>query len=161
ELKRWSDGPRGVVAPLGGAAFHPDGRRLATTRGALRPGLRLWDATTSERTLAVDSLIGAGHAVAFGPSGRRLETTDDRGGLPVRDLIDDQPVWRLPQREGIYICSLLAFLDGGAKLLAVHGRDVTVNDAASGNVLRRFATEATAPVAAIALSTDRLLTIDR
>lgn len=64
-------------APLGDAAYSPDGARLA---GAGWDGaVRVWDAASGQLQLTLEEHQGAVGAVAFSPDGHRLATASEDG----------------------------------------------------------------------------------
>lgn len=92
ELFRVADGTRLWTAPTGGAqwgvAFHPDGRRIASTGYDF--ALHLWDPATGQEVFALRDLPIQGFDVQFSPDGHRLAYL---GGSGRAWIIDRRP-WR-------------------------------------------------------------------
>src|SRR5437879_3861986 len=65
----------GHDSPVGSVAFHPDGRRLATTSAGWPRGhadVRLWDANTGQSIVILSGFRGPFSSVAFSDEGKHL-----------------------------------------------------------------------------------------
>ena len=79
-------------APVHGAAFSPDGARLAT--GCHDNTVRLWDVATRQQVAELRGHTDFVHAVAFSPDGTRL--VSGSGDKTVR-IWDTLPVQERPR----------------------------------------------------------------
>jgi len=101
-----------------GLAFHPGGRRIATTASG-RP-VRVWDADTGKELYRAST--AEGDRVAFTPDGRFL-VYDTVGGIEFRAADDGKPVTTLPGAGGVFCLS-----PDGARLAAAAGDQLRVWD---------------------------------
>jgi WD40 repeat protein len=115
---------------VGGAAFSPDGKRVASAssfgmRNWKDGHVKVWEAATGKEVLGIDE---AADRVTFDPSGHRLATTH-WGGLTVWDAATGQRLSTFPVREGDV--ESMAFTPGGRCIAAVCcGNTVKVWDTA-------------------------------
>jgi WD40 repeat protein/serine/threonine protein kinase len=147
-----------VIGAGGAAAFHPDGRTVASVIGGhpaddeSHPGeVRVWDSTTGA-LLRRFRAPGTAHRLAYRPDGKRLALATTDGSVLVWDADTGDELLRT-RADGPMVQALAFSPDGGLLALASWDRTVKVCDAATGAVKMQLVGHA-ARVQAIAFSAD-------
>jgi eukaryotic-like serine/threonine-protein kinase len=109
--------PKYSVA-MGGIAFSPDGRRLATTSGD-NGSTQLWDVPTLRQVASLRGHFSWTFGMAFSPDGQRLATggTGARDAVILWDLVAQRELLSLPAEGKYFMC--VGFSPDGNTLAAV------------------------------------------
>jgi eukaryotic-like serine/threonine-protein kinase len=125
----------------GNAAFHPDGRTIASLVGGYaadddsQPGeLRIWDAATGE---VIDTFRapGTAHRLVFRHDGKQLALATTNGSVLVWDTATGKELLRTPA-DGQMVASVAFSPDGQTLAWASWDQTVKMCDAVTGRNLR-------------------------
>jgi eukaryotic-like serine/threonine-protein kinase len=137
-------------------AFNHDSKRLAT--GWYQDRLAIWDLTSGERVVTLESCVDGYGQAAFSPDGRRLATASsinaasDGGEVRLWDPDSGKELIRFDRRASI---AHLAFSTDSRTLAGANRDGVFLFDLVAGQ-LRRVLTGHTAAVSSVAFSPDGL-----
>ncbi len=126
---------RGSDRGFNGAAFSPDGRRLATADENATIGV--FDVETGQRLQTLRGHEKPVFAVAFHPDGRRLASTSADRTVKVWDLAAGQATHTHAGSAGIFLGGAygVAFSPDGCRLAAGQAQSLKVWDVASGQLV--------------------------
>ncbi|MGO9464961.1 MAG: protein kinase domain-containing protein [Isosphaeraceae bacterium] len=142
---------RGRFESVGGLAFSPDGKILASAGGS-EPTIRLWEFATGRLLRTVDDDvfrvgdfpgprrgIDVRHKpVAFSPDGKTLASGAEDGTIRLRDAGTDRLVLTVRDPHNLEAVTGLAYSPDGKRLASAsfNGQAVSLWDVASGCLLR-------------------------
>jgi ABC-type dipeptide/oligopeptide/nickel transport system ATPase component len=114
--------------PVVDVAFSPDGKRIVS--GSMDGTLKVWDATSGQKTLTLHGHIGWVSSVAFSPDGKRIVSGALDGTLKVWDATSGQETLTLKGHTAVV--DAVAFSPDGKRIVSGSGDMLRVWDAPSG-----------------------------